>query len=311
MDKGAKVFIVGHHDVTDRSLVKHFRGQGFGQVISSAERKVDLLDPSAVRAFFKNEKPLYVILTSVRSGGIGANQTYAGEFIYENLQAQTNVIHAAYQQPVQKLLFVGASCVYPKDCPLPIKEEFFLGGPMERTSEPYSLAKAAGIVMCQAYRKQYGFEAISIVPATVYGPDEGAVEAENAHVVGALMAKFRKAVKDGAGAVELWGTGEPRREFLYADDFASACHFLLENYTGGELLNVGTGVDVSIRELAMIVREVSGFKGEINWDTSRPDGTKRKFLDSSRLFSMGWKPKVGLAEGIQKAYQTYEQGVGS
>jgi GDP-L-fucose synthase len=248
------------------------------------------------------ESPEVVVLTSVRSGGIGANQALAGEFIYENLQAQCNVIHTAYQHRVSKLLYVGASCVYPRDCPQPLKEEFFLSGPMEKTSEPYSMAKAAGIVMCQAYRKQYGFNAISIVPATVFGPGEGSGEAENAHVMGALMAKFRKAVKAGDKSVELWGTGEPRREFLYADDFASACHFLLEHYEGAELLNVGTGVEVSIRELTMIIREVSGFKGEITWDTSRPDGAKRKFLDSSRLHAMGWKPRVDLADGIRKAY---------
>ena len=224
------------------------------------------------------------------------------------MQAQTNVIHQSYEHQVKKLLFVGASCVYPKDCPQPMKEESFLSGAMEKTSEPYSLAKAAGIIMCQAYRKQYGFNAVSIVPATVYGPGEGASSAENAHVMGAMLAKFRKAVAEGARSVEFWGTGEPRREFLYADDFAAACHFVLEHYDSGELLNVGTGGDVSIRDLARIIRDVSGFKGEITWDTTRPDGAKRKLLASSRLLSMGWRPQVALAEGVQRTYQALVKG---
>jgi GDP-L-fucose synthase len=308
MDTNTKILIAGHGDVMEKCLVALFRAGGFGHVLSSTEKRINLVDPLAARIFFVHELPEVVILTSVRSGGIGANQEFAGEFIYENLQAESNVIHLSFQQQVKKLLFVGASCVYPRDCPQPMKEEYFLTGAMEKTSEPYAMAKAAGIVMCQAYRKQYGFNATSIVPATVYGPGEGSASAENAHVMGAMLVKFHQAVKEGARYVELWGTGDPRREFLYADDFASACRFVLEHEGAGELLNIGTGADVSIRELAMIVREVSGFKGEIKWDTSRPDGAQRKLLDSTRLFSMGWKPQVSLAEGIRRAYQSLEKG---
>jgi len=308
MDTDTKIFIAGHGDVMERCLVDHFRANGFSRVLSSTERKIKLVDPLAVRVFFVQESPEVVVLTSVRSGGIGANQSFAGEFIYENLEAQSNVIHLSHQHQVKKLLFIGASCVYPKDCPQPMKEECFLTGAMEKTSEPYAVAKAAGIVMCQAYRKQYGFNALSIVPATVYGPGDGAAAADNAHVMGAMLAKFRQAAKEGAPFVELWGTGDPRREFIYADDFASACHFLLEHEGPEEFLNVGTGVEVSIRELAMIVREVTGYKGEIRWDTARPDGAQRKLLDSSRLFSLGWKPQVALAQGIRRVNHALEKG---
>jgi GDP-L-fucose synthase len=311
MNTNTKIFIAGHGDVMEKCLVAHFRANRFNHVLSSTERKINLVDPLAVRVFFTQESPQVVVLTSVRSGGIGANQAFAGEFIYENLQAQSNIIHQSYQYQVQKLLFVGASCVYPKDCPQPMKEEHFLTGAMEKTSEPYAVAKAAGIVMCRAYRDQYGFNAVSIIPATVYGPGDGAAAAENAHVMGAMLAKFHQAAKVGAPFVELWGTGDPRREFLYADDFASACHFLLEHEGAEGLLNVGTGVDVSIRELAMTIREVTGFKGEIRWDTSRPDGAQRKLLDSSRLLSLGWKPQVALAQGIRRVYHALEKGEGS
>ena len=303
MDNKSRIFIAGHGDVVERSLAAYFRSAGFSQVFPSYEMRIDLINPLAVRVLFDKETPDYVILTSVRSGGIGANRSHPAEFIYENLQAQNNIIHLAYQHKVKKLLFIAASCVYPKDAPQPMKEGSFLGGPLEKTSEPYSIAKAAGIIMCQAYHQQYGFDALCAVPATVYGPGESAQEAENLHVMGAMMAKFRKAVKDGAKVVELWGSGEPRREFLYVDDFASACHFLLEKRNGGEMFNVGAGVDVSVRELARLIQEVSGFKGEIKWDATHPDGAKRKLLDSSHLLSMGWKPKVNLAEGVRKAYQ--------
>jgi GDP-L-fucose synthase len=308
MDRETKIFIAGHDDVMERCLVRHFRSGWFRNVTSSSEKRIDLTDPLAVRVFFMRETPEVVILTSIRSGGIGANQAFPGEFIYQNLQAQNNVIHIAHQHEVKRLLFVSASCVYPKECPQPMKESHFLTGAMEKTSEPYAMAKAAGIVMCQAYRKQYDFNATSIIPATVYGPGDGSVSADHSHVMEAMLFKFHQAIKEGAKYVELWGTGDPRREFLYADDFAAACRFVLEHEVGGDLLNAGTGTDVSIRELAMVIQGVSGFKGEIRWNTARPDGAQRKLLDSSRLFDLGWRPQVSLADGIRKVYQSLEKG---
>jgi GDP-L-fucose synthase len=297
-----KILVVGHGDVMEASLRAHFAAQGYEGVISVGA--FNPLDAAGTRAFFEREKPEVVILGSVRSGGIEINRAQPAEFIYENLLSEVNVIDAAYRAGVEKLLFLGASCVYPKDCPQPMKEEYFLTAPMEPTSLPYSAAKAAGVVMCQSYRRQYGFNAIVAVPATVYGANGSMGEdARMAHVLGACVTKFSRAVKEKQQTVTLWGTGEARREFIFGEDFAAACVFLLENYDGEEILNIGTGEDVTIKALAVIIKDISGFKGEVVWDASKPDGAMRKLLDSSKLLSMGWKPKVSLTEGIRRTFE--------
>ncbi|MBF0594989.1 MAG: NAD-dependent epimerase/dehydratase family protein, partial [Candidatus Omnitrophica bacterium] len=277
-------------------LFAYFMAAGF-KVNSSAREGLDVLDRRAVEAFMADRKPDYVILTSVRSGGIGVNQAKPAEFIFDNIQAQTNVIDVSYRQGVKKLLYLAASCIYPKDCPQPMKEEYFQTGRMELTSEPYSMAKSAGVVMCQAYRKQYGFSAIVGVPATVYGPG-GEEDPKEAHVLGSMTAKFKDAINAKASAVSFWGTGSPRREFIYSADLADACRFLLETYDQPQMVNVGTGTDISILELAALIKDVSGFKGDVVWDASKPDGALRKLLDSTRLLSLGWKPAVSLREGL-------------
>lgn len=294
-----KIVIVGHGDVIEASLRAYFSGRG--AVISVGA--FNPLETAGTRLFFERERPDIVILASVRSGGIAINQAQPAEFIHDNILSEVNVIDAAYRAGVKKLLFLAASCIYPKDCPQPMKEEYFLTGPMELTSLPYSTAKAAGIVMCQAYRQQYGFNAIAAVPATVYGASASMGEdVRMAHVLGALVGKFYHAVHQGEGAVELWGTGEARREFIFGDDLAAACAFLLEKYDGDLPVNIGTGEDIAIKDLAGIVRDVSGFSGQIVWNRSKPDGAMQKLLDSSRLSAMGWKPKVGLMEGITRTF---------
>ena len=293
---------MSHGDVIEAALRAHFAGRGAEGIFSVGA--FDPLNAAGTKAFFQREKPQVVILGSVRSGGIGINQAQPAEFIHENLVSEVNVIDAAYRSGVEKLLFLAASCVYPKDSPQPMKEEYFLTGPMEPTSLPYSAAKAAGIVMCQAYRRQYGFNAIAAVPATVYGANAGMGEdVRLAHVLGALVGKFFRAVKEGEGEVELWGTGEARREFIFGEDLAVACDFLLEHYDEEAPVNIGTGEDIAIRDLAGIVKDISGFKGRIVWDTSKSDGAMRKLLDSSRLLAMGWKPAVTLRDGITRAFE--------
>ncbi|MBF0121974.1 MAG: GDP-L-fucose synthase [Candidatus Omnitrophica bacterium] len=303
MDKSSPFLIVGHGDVIEMSLCDYFRRQGFRSVFSSTALRLDVLDRAAVERFFDTEKVEYVVLTSVRSGGIGANQAHPAELISENLQAQNNIIDVSFRRGVKKLLFLAASCIYPKDCSQPIKEECFLTGAMEKTSEPYSIAKAAGVVMCQAYRKQYGFPAIVAVPATVYGPG-GEEDPKDAHVLSAMIMKFKEALRSGSQEVVFWGSGRPRREFIFGDDLASACLFLLEKYDAGEPMNIGVGEDIEVKELAALIKAVVGFKGELRWDTSKSDGTLRKLLDNSRISSLGWRSKTSLAEGIEFVLKT-------
>lgn len=290
------VLIVGHRDCIEAGLWDYFTAAGF-RTVSSVRVGLDVLNRSAVEAFFAKEKPSYVILSSVRSGGIGVNQARPAEFIFENIQAQTNVIDVAYRTGVIKLLYLAASCIYPKDCPQPMKEEYFQTGRMELTSEPYSMAKAAGVVMCGAYRRQYGFPVIVGVPATVYGPG-GDEDPKEAHVLGSMMAKFQEAVRSKSPEVVFWGTGRPRREFLYSADLADACHFLLEAYDQPDLVNIGVGDDMAVLELAELIKAACGFGGKIVWDTSKPDGAARKWLDPARLTQLGWKPATTLGEGI-------------
>ena len=307
MRHNSKIFIVGHNDSIENSLKKYFQLKGFPQVISNVQDRINVLDQSKVEDFFKYFKPEYVFLGSLRSGGIAANQKFPAEYIYENIQSQNLVIDAAHRWGVKKLLYFSSSCVYPKEAKQPIKEISLLTGPLEPTSESYAHAKIAGTKMCQAYRAQYGFKTIVTVPATLYGPGSD-TDIESAHVLGALIAKFHKAKSEGVSQVTVWGSGRPRREFLYVDDFVSACLFLMEKYDGAEEINAGCGVDVSIKQLAGMIKTASGYKGKIIFDSSKPDGAKRKLLDSTRMRKLGWKPKVSLEEGIEKTYQRYEKG---
>jgi GDP-L-fucose synthase len=304
MRRDSRIFIVGHNDSIENSLKKYFQGQSFTHVLSNTQDRIDVLNQSSVADFFKKFRPEYVFLGSLRSGGIAANQKFPAEFIYENSQSQNLVIEASQRWNVKKLLYFSSSCVYPAAAKQPIKETSLLTGPIEETSASYAAAKIAGTKMCQAYKTQYGFNAIAAVPATLYGPGSD-TDIETAHVLGSLMAKFCNAQKEGKKEVVVWGSGKPLREFLYVDDFVDACLLLMEKYEGADLINVGTGHDVTIKQLAGMIKRVSGYKGKIIFDTAKPDGVKRKLLDNTRMRKLGWKPKVDLEEGIEKTYQWY------
>ena len=305
MNNDAKILIVGH-DIIEKSLYGYFKKQGFKNIYSLSQDKVDVLDQTAVRRFFAAHRPEYVFLSSVRSGGIEANQKFAAEFIYSNLECQNNIIHASHQFGAKKLLYFSGSCAYPKKSPQPIKEEYLLNGPLEETSRPYSIAKIAGIQMCQSYRKQYGFNAIAAVPATVYGP-ESDTHIETAHVIGALIGKFCEAKSRNLKEVVVWGTGRPRREFLFVDDFIEASLFLMERYAEAALINIGCGYDITIKELAFLIKAASDFKGKIVFDKTKPDGTMAKLMDHTKIRKLGWKPRVNLAQGIKRTYEWYEK----
>ncbi len=304
MDKSSKILVVGHNDVIEQSLVNHFSQAGYSNGTSSSQIALNPTIQSSVYEFFQKHRPEYVFLASTKSGGIEANIKHSAEFIYHNLESQNNIVYASHMFGVKKLLYFAGSCVYPKVCPQPIKEEHLLTAPLEPTSEAYSIAKIAGLRLCQHFRRQHKANNIIAIPATIYGPGSD-VDLETAHVIGALIGKFAKAVKENQKEVIVWGTGTPRREFLYADDFVDACLFLMEKYEEEQQIHVGCGYDVSIKELADIIADVSGFKGKITLDSTKPDGTMQKLLDNSRISQMGWKAKVGLKEGIQKTYQWY------
>lgn len=304
MNRQSKILIIGHQDAVENSFLSYFQENQYPHVFSSSALKLELLNQKKVFGFFDNKKIDYVFLGSIRSGGIAVNQRFAAEFIYENLESQNNVIQAAYRFGVKKLLYLMSSCAYPKECPQPIKEEYLLTASLEETSEPYSVAKIAGAKLCQAYKKQYGFNAIVAAPATIYGPGSD-TDIETAHVMGALIEKFHKAGRQGQKEVLVWGSGRPRREFLFTEDFAKASVFLMDHYDEPQLINIGCGDDVSIKELAFIIKEISGFKGKIVFDRTKPDGAMKKLLDNRRLSKLGWKPVVNLKEGIQKTYQWY------
>ncbi len=302
MDKNAKILIVGHNDIIDRSLLDFLNGNGYANIFSFHAMGINPVIQTSVYDFFQARRPEYIFLASTRSGGIEANEKNPGEFIYHNLESQNNVIYAANKFKVKKLIFFASSCVYPKDTPQPMKEEHLLIGPLEKTSEAYAVAKIAGIKLCQAYRRQYGLNAIVVVPATIYGPHSD-TDIKTAHVMGALMGKFIEAKKEKKEDVTIWGTGAARREFLYVDDFVDACLFLMERYNEEEMINLGAGTDISIKELAQLIAEIVGFKGKIFLDRSKPDGALRKLLDNSKVTQLGWRPKVGLKEGIKKIFQ--------
>ena len=301
MELNDKIYVAGHRGMVGSAILRQLKSRGFTNFILRTSSELDLKDQQAVADFFQQEKPDYVFLAAAKVGGIIANNTYKGDFIYENLMIQNNVIHQSYVNNVKKLMFLGSSCIYPKMAPQPLKEEYMLTGELEPTNEPYAIAKIAGIKMCDAYRDQFGCNFISVMPTNLYGPNDN-YDLNNSHVLPAMLRKFITAKRNGDTSVTIWGTGSPKREFLYADDLAEACLFLMESYNDSGLVNIGVGEDISILDLAILVKKVVGYKGEILTDTSKPDGTPRKLMDVSKLNSFGWKAKTTLEEGIQKVY---------
>ncbi|MGL5913832.1 MAG: GDP-L-fucose synthase family protein [Bacteroidales bacterium] len=306
MEKQAKIYIAGHKGMVGSALHRHLLGLGYSNFVLRSSQELNLCKQDEVADFFATEKPDYVFLAAAKVGGIVANNTYRAQFIYENLMIQNNVIHHSYLNGVTKLLFLGSSCIYPKLAAQPLKEEYLLGGLLEETNEPYAIAKIAGIKMCDAYRAQYGCNYISVMPTNLYGPNDN-YDLQNSHVLPAMLRKFHEAKQKHLPQVELWGTGSPRREFLHVDDLASACVFLMQNYKEAGLVNIGTGVDVTIKELAELIQHTVGYKGAIHWNTDKPDGTPRKLLDVSKLQNLGWQYKTSLAQGVEQVYQEYKQ----
>lgn len=304
MDKNALIYVAGHRGLVGGGICRALRRAGYSNLLIRTHAELDLCDQAAVRAFFAKCRPDYVILAAAKVGGIYANATYPAEFIYQNLQIQNNVIDSAYRNGVKKLLFLGSSCIYPKLCPQPIKEEYLLTGPLEPTNDAYALAKISGIKMCQAYRKQYSFDAISAMPTNLYGPGDN-YHPENSHVIPALIRRFHEAKLAGAEKVIIWGSGMALREFLHVDDMAEACVFLLEHYSDYEHVNVGCQKECAIMDVARLIAKVVGFEGEIDTDPSKPDGTPRKLMDSGKLFTMGWRPKFSLEAGLRNAYEDF------
>jgi GDP-L-fucose synthase len=305
MEKHSRIYIAGHRGMVGSAILRKLQQAGHDQFILRTSRELDLRDQAAVSAFFEQEKPEYVFLAAAKVGGILANNTYRGEFLYDNLMIQNNIIHAAWQQGVKKLMFLGSSCIYPKLAPQPLREDYLLTGPLEPTNEPYAIAKIAGIKLCDAYRAQYGCNFVSVMPTNLYGPNDN-YDLNNSHVLPALIRKFHEAKLSGAASVTLWGTGKPRREFLHVDDLAEACVFLMHNYHEEGLVNIGTGEDIEIGELARIVSRIVGFEGEIVHDLSKPDGTPRKLMDVSKLHGLGWKHAIDLESGIKSVYEEYK-----
>lgn len=304
MDPGAKIYVAGHRGMVGSAIVRRLQAGGAANLLLRTRQELDLTRQADVEAFFAAERPDYVFLAAAKVGGIHANNAYPAEFIRDNLAIQTNVIHSAHANGCRKLLFLGSSCIYPRDCPQPIKEEYLLTGPLEKTNEAYALAKIAGIQMCQAYRRQYGFDAICAMPTNLYGPGDN-FDLETSHVLPALIRKFHDAARDGSPSVTLWGTGAPRREFLHVDDLADAAVFLMRRYSDAGIVNIGTGTDLSILELAEMIAELTGFRGRIEFDASKPDGTPRKWLDVSRLQALGWQNAIPLQQGLARTVDWY------
>ncbi|MBQ7782205.1 MAG: GDP-L-fucose synthase [Lachnospiraceae bacterium] len=308
MKKTDKIYVAGHRGLVGSAIVRNLESKGYENIIGRTHKELDLTDQKAVRDFFEEERPDVVVLAAAKVGGINANNTAPADFAYENMQIQCNVIKAAHDYKVKKLLFLGSTCIYPKMAPQPIPESALLTGPLEVTNEAYAIAKIAGLEMCKFFKRQYGDNFISCMPTNLYGPRDN-YDLENSHVMPAMIRKFHEAKKNNAASVELWGTGTPLREFLYVDDMADACVFLLENYDGEEHVNIGTGKEVSIKELAETVREAVGYTGEIVWNTDMPDGTPRKLTDVSKLHELGWKHRVELKEGVKLAYQWFCENI--
>lgn len=302
MEKNSKIYIAGHRGMVGSAIHRRLQKEGYTQIITATSAELDLRNQQAVTDFFSKHKPEYVFLAAAKVGGIVANNTYRGEFLYDNLMIQSNIIHQAYVTGVKKLLFLGSSCIYPKLAPQPLKEDCLLTGPLEPTNEPYAIAKIAGLKMCEAYRAQYGCNFITVMPTNLYGPNDN-YDLNNSHVLPAMLRKFHEAKISGSPEVVLWGTGSPRREFLHADDLADACYYIMERYNDAEPLNIGVGEDVTIKSLAEMIQQITGYSGNIKWDTSKPDGTPRKLMDVSRLTKAGWKASTPLETGIRNVYQ--------
>lgn len=306
MDKNAKIYIAGHLGMVGSAIHRNLSKKGYSNFILRTINELDLSKQADVEAFFEQEKPEYVFLAAAKVGGILANNTYRAQFIYENLQIQNNIIHQSYVHKVKKLMFLGSSCIYPKNAPQPLKEEYLLTGLLEPTNEPYAIAKIAGIKMCEAYREQYGCNFISVMPTNLYGPNDN-FDLKNSHVLPALIRKFHEAAVNNKPYVEIWGSGSPKREFLYVDDMAEACVYLMKNYDEKQFLNIGCGEDISIKDLALLIKKIVGYKGELKFDTSKPDGTSKKLLDISKLYDTGWRPKTSLNQGIKQVYEKYKE----
>lgn len=309
MEKNSRIYVAGHRGLVGSAIVRRLEKEGYTNIITRTRTELDLLDAEATRAFFAKERPEHVFLAAAKVGGIMANNTYPADFIYENLTIQSNIVYAAYKNDVRKLLFLGSSCIYPKMAPQPIKEEHLLSGPLEPTNAPYAVAKIAGITMCQSFNRQYGTDFISVMPTNLYGPNDN-FDLETSHVLPALIRKIDDAKERGDAKVVLWGTGSPMREFLHVDDLADAAVFLMQNYSGSDIVNIGTGEDVTIKELAETIQRIVGYKGSIEWDSTKPDGTPRKLLDVSKLHGLGWKHSLTLEEGLRQTYAWYKEHAG-
>lgn len=308
MEKEAKIYVAGHSGMAGSAIIRQLKLKGYHNFVFRTSKELDLSNQQAVEDFFTQEKPNYVFLAAAKVGGIVANNTFRGEFIYRNLMIQSNVIHQSYINKVKKLLFLGSSCIYPKLAPQPLKEDYLLTGQLEYTNEPYAIAKIAGIKMCEAYRTEYGCNFISVMPTNLYGPNDN-YDLQNSHVLPALLRKFHEAKENNQPFVEIWGSGMPKREFLHVDDLAEACYFLMENYNDSTLINIGTGEDVTIKELAELIKEIVGFEGELRFNTTKPDGTPRKLMDVTKLTNLGWKYKIKLTEGIEATYRLYKNAI--
>jgi len=305
MDKNDSIFIAGHRGLVGSAVLRKLTGEGFSRLLTRTRSELDLTNRAAVEEFFSREKPALVVVAAAKVGGIKANNDHPVAFLTENLLIQSNLIGAAHAHGVRKLLFLGSSCIYPKHAPQPIPESALLGGPLEPTNEAYAIAKIAGIKLCQAYHREYGANFISAMPTNLYGPKDN-FDLETSHVLAALLRKAHEAKTSGAHEIVVWGSGTPRREFLHVDDVASACFFLLQNYESPEIINIGTGTDLTVRELAEMICDVVGFKGKLTWDASKPDGTPRKLLDITKIESLGWKPTIALREGIVQTYEWFQ-----
>lgn len=305
MEKNAKIYVAGHRGMVGSAIYRKLQKEGFENLLTRTSAELDLRNQQAVTDFFAAEKPNYVFLAAAKVGGIVANNTYRADFLYENLAIQNNVIHSAYVNDVKKLMFLGSSCIYPKMAPQPLKEDYLLTGTLEHTNEPYAIAKIAGIKMCDAYRDQYGCNFISVMPTNLYGYNDN-YHPQNSHVLPALIRKVHEAKINKEKQVTVWGSGSPMREFLFADDLADACYFLMQNYDEPNLINIGTGQDLTIKDLALLIKDIIGFEGDLVFDSSKPDGTPRKLMDVTKLHNLGWKHKIELPEGIALAYQDFE-----
>lgn len=305
MQQHQKIYVAGHRGMVGSALVRKLQALGYTNIVTRSSAELDLRNQAAVQSFFKEEQPAFVFMAAAKVGGIHANNTFRADFIYDNLMMEANVIHAAYQYQVEKLLFLGSSCIYPKLAPQPLKEAYLLDGQLEATNEPYAIAKIAGIKLCEAYRAQYACNFISAMPTNLYGPNDN-YDLQNAHVLPALIRKFHEAKMQQAPEVVLWGTGKPMREFLHVDDLAAACCFLMQDYNEAEFVNIGTGVDITIAALAQLIKEIVGYEGNIVNDTTKPDGTPRKLMDVSKMKSLGWSAQIDLENGIRSVYEAYK-----